>query len=59
VLPSSVFVPSRVALLRDFLVEHLSRGLAAAQKQCASHHVGRRAPGPTDAPRVKRRAARA
>jgi DNA-binding transcriptional LysR family regulator len=34
VLPSSSFVPSRVALLRDFLVEHLGKTLAATQAVC-------------------------
>jgi DNA-binding transcriptional LysR family regulator len=34
VLPSSTFVPSRVALLRDFLVDHLTKALAASQARC-------------------------
>jgi DNA-binding transcriptional LysR family regulator len=36
VLPSSSFVPTRVALLRDFLVERLSAQIDAATKTCAS-----------------------
>lgn len=39
VLPSSIFVPSRVALLRDFLVEFLTAKLAAVQEQCAEHRA--------------------
>jgi DNA-binding transcriptional LysR family regulator len=35
VLPSSAFVPSRVALLRDHLVSHIERRLGEAQKDCA------------------------
>jgi DNA-binding transcriptional LysR family regulator len=35
VLPSSVFVPSRVALLRDHLVDVLSKQLANARAGCA------------------------
>jgi hypothetical protein len=35
VLPSSVFVPSRVALLRDHLVAVLSKQLASARAGCA------------------------
>lgn len=42
VLPSSTFVPSRVALLRDFLVERLGRVLAASQERCAQHLARRR-----------------
>ena len=34
VLPSATFVPTRVALLRDFLVEYLSKELAAMHSQC-------------------------
>jgi len=34
VLPSSSFVPSRVALLRDYLVEQLGRVLKASQEGC-------------------------
>ena len=37
VLPSAAFVPTRVALLRDFLVEHLTRELAAIDAQCSKH----------------------
>ena len=59
VLPSSVFVPSRVALLRDFLVEYLSRELAEAQKQCASHNAARNASRPAVVAGAKRRVARA
>ncbi|HEX4338025.1 MAG TPA: LysR family transcriptional regulator [Polyangiaceae bacterium] len=36
VLPSSSYIPSRVALLRDFLVEHLGRVLKASQEGCAA-----------------------
>ena len=43
VLPSSAFVPSRVALLRDFLVERLAPVLAASQERCAQHNARRRA----------------
>jgi DNA-binding transcriptional LysR family regulator len=35
VLPSATYVPARVALLRDFLVEHLSKELAAVEAECA------------------------
>jgi hypothetical protein len=35
VLPSSVFVPSRVALLRDHLVTALAKQLASARTTCA------------------------
>lgn len=35
VLPTSSFVPSRVALLRDFLVERLGRVLRASQERCS------------------------
>ena len=41
VLPTSSFVPSRVALLRDFLVVRLGRVLKAPQERCA-HRRGRR-----------------
>ncbi|MBL9038078.1 MAG: LysR family transcriptional regulator [Archangium sp.] len=34
VLPSNRFVPARVALLRDFLVEQLSKQLKATEVQC-------------------------
>jgi DNA-binding transcriptional LysR family regulator len=37
VLPSSTFVPTRVALLRDHLVEHLRREIEAGARQCAKH----------------------
>jgi DNA-binding transcriptional LysR family regulator len=36
VLPSSSYVPSRVALLRDFLVERLGRVLEASHDGCAA-----------------------
>jgi DNA-binding transcriptional LysR family regulator len=42
VLPSSSFVPSRVALLRDFLVERLGRVLKASQARCAQSFGRRR-----------------
>ena len=41
VLPSSAFVPSRVALLRDFLVERLGLALKASQEGCSAA-LGRR-----------------
>jgi hypothetical protein len=34
VLPSARYVPARVALLRDFLVEHLRQQLEAVNRQC-------------------------
>jgi DNA-binding transcriptional LysR family regulator len=37
VLPSSAFVPARVALLRDYLVEFLSREFNEAHRECAGH----------------------
>lgn len=53
VLPSSTFVPARVVLLRDFLVEHLTREIAEANRQCAVQHASGR---PTKAtPRRKER----
>lgn len=46
VLPSSAFVPARVALLRDFLVERLSEQIQRATQECKSHAGGaRRRPG--------------
>ena len=38
VLPSSAFVPARVALLRDFLVSRLSDEINRANKACESRH---------------------
>jgi DNA-binding transcriptional LysR family regulator len=35
VLPSQAFIPARVALLRDFLVEKLGNILARAEKECS------------------------
>jgi len=37
VLPSSLFVPTRVALLRDHLVQHLRHEMAEATRECARH----------------------
>jgi DNA-binding transcriptional LysR family regulator len=37
VLPSSAFVPARVALLRDFLVERLSEEIRRSTEACKSH----------------------
>jgi DNA-binding transcriptional LysR family regulator len=42
VLPSSAFIPSRVALLRDFLVERVGRILKASQERCSQHLTPRR-----------------
>jgi DNA-binding transcriptional LysR family regulator len=43
VLPSGRYVPARVALLRDFLVEHLGAQLAATHARCkATRRRGRR-----------------
>jgi len=42
VLPSSVFVPMRVALLRDFLALRLSAEIAQATKACAAHEKTQR-----------------
>ncbi len=39
VLPSSSFVPLRVALLRDQLVAHIGREVAEAKKQCMRRHA--------------------
>jgi DNA-binding transcriptional LysR family regulator len=41
VLPTASFVPSRVALLRDFLVERLGRVLKASQERCSHARGGR------------------
>jgi DNA-binding transcriptional LysR family regulator len=49
VLPSSSFVPARVALLRDFLVERLGRILRASQEGCASA-LGARPRAPAQTP---------
>jgi DNA-binding transcriptional LysR family regulator len=38
VLPSSSFVPARVALLRDFLVEYLAKVLEVAERECRGVH---------------------
>lgn len=57
VLPSASFVPARVALLRDHLVEHLEREIALSEAECTGHHAGvarpaaRRASG---SPKIKR-----
>jgi hypothetical protein len=40
VLPSSAFVPARVALLRDFLVERLSEEIQRSTEACQSRAVG-------------------
>ncbi|HET6345259.1 MAG TPA: LysR substrate-binding domain-containing protein, partial [Myxococcota bacterium] len=48
VLPSSAFVPARVALLRDHLVTHLEKQLAEVHRECAGAHAagrGRRREG--------------
>jgi hypothetical protein len=37
VLPSHAFVPARVALLRDFLIEKLGGNLARAERECTAH----------------------
>jgi DNA-binding transcriptional LysR family regulator len=42
VLPTSSFVPSRVALLRDFLVERLGRVLKASRERCSQAQARRR-----------------
>jgi DNA-binding transcriptional LysR family regulator len=42
VLPSSAFVPARVALLRDHLVEHLQREIAESLRQCTNHRPRKR-----------------
>ena len=53
VLPSRQYVPTRVALLRDFLVEHLSRVLADAEARCEAalgrRRTARRPVGPSTA----------
>jgi DNA-binding transcriptional LysR family regulator len=45
VLPSSALVPSRVALLRDHLVERLKQELSDADRQCKRDHADVVAPG--------------
>ena len=40
-LPSSAFVPSRVALFRDFLVDRVGRALKASQEGCSEALHGR------------------
>jgi DNA-binding transcriptional LysR family regulator len=42
VLPSSSFVPARVALLRDHLVAHLEKQLAELHRECAGAHGAKR-----------------
>jgi DNA-binding transcriptional LysR family regulator len=37
VLPSSTFIPARVALLRDHLIEHVQRVTALARAECSAH----------------------
>lgn len=56
VLPSAAFVPVRVALLRDSIVENLSKELAEAQRQCQKQHRSRA--GMTSRTAVRRSAAR-
>lgn len=46
VLPSNRFVPTRVALLRDFLVEHLGRQLQETQLRCETSKAARQAAVP-------------
>ncbi|MEY4581390.1 MAG: hypothetical protein RL701_6093 [Pseudomonadota bacterium] len=41
VLPSAAFVPTRVALLRDHLVEHLTRVASETRRECDAHHARR------------------
>jgi DNA-binding transcriptional LysR family regulator len=38
VLPSSTFVPARVALLRDHLVAHLEKQMAEVNRECSGAH---------------------
>jgi DNA-binding transcriptional LysR family regulator len=40
VLPSHAFVPARVALLRDFLVEKLAANFARVERECSSALAG-------------------
>lgn len=54
VLPSSTFVPARVARLRDFLVEHLTRELLEATRECAAHGATGPAPKAAESARRKR-----
>ncbi len=42
VLPSSTFVPVRVALLRDHLVAHLGKQLAKGHRECTAARGARR-----------------
>jgi DNA-binding transcriptional LysR family regulator len=51
VLPSSTFVPSRVALLRDFLVDRLGQALKTSQQGCAEALAGHARPRPKVAAR--------
>jgi DNA-binding transcriptional LysR family regulator len=37
VMPSARYLPARVALVRDFLIAHLSRRLAESAARCAAH----------------------
>src|SRR5262249_42176048 len=39
VLPSSAFVPSRVALVRDFLIERLGTLFKAVEQACSKHAI--------------------
>ncbi|HVU02128.1 MAG TPA: LysR family transcriptional regulator [Polyangiaceae bacterium] len=52
VLPTSSFVPSRVALLRDFLVEALQTEMASWRRRCADRRNDR-APSKTTASRPR------
>jgi len=56
VLPSSAFVPARVALLRDFLAERLARFFEEVQQRCAGHEREQRAAPSSHARAPARRA---
>jgi DNA-binding transcriptional LysR family regulator len=58
VLPSSTFVPSRVALLRDFLVERLTPLFKAAEQHCAKAHAATQPPAKAPAKSPARAPAR-
>jgi len=54
VLPSSAFVPTRVALLRDHLVQHLERTAALSRVACSSERAKLRSRARVQEPRSNR-----
>jgi DNA-binding transcriptional LysR family regulator len=56
VLPSAAFVPARVTLLRDHLVNELSAIAQAARMECTGHKAARAAASASDLPSAARTA---